>query len=93
MAGILDIDAGNTFLTSFLARFNQRFAIRRRSLKTCIGTQYRSEPPHRYPVSPHGRSSPSTTTASRSSWNATRFRRTSAASMSNSTTSWIGLWR
>lgn len=27
MAGICDIDAGNTFLTSFLARFNQRFAI------------------------------------------------------------------
>jgi hypothetical protein len=27
MAGILDIDDGNTFLTSFLARFNQRFAI------------------------------------------------------------------
>jgi hypothetical protein len=27
MAGICDIDAGNTFLTSFLARFNQRVAI------------------------------------------------------------------
>ena len=27
LAGICDIDAGNTFLTSFLARFNQRFAI------------------------------------------------------------------
>jgi transposase len=27
LAGICDIDAGNTFFTSFLARFNQRFAI------------------------------------------------------------------
>jgi hypothetical protein len=27
LAGICGIDAGNTFLTSFLARFNQRFAI------------------------------------------------------------------
>jgi hypothetical protein len=27
LAGICDIVAGNTFLTSFLARFNQRFAI------------------------------------------------------------------
>jgi transposase len=28
LAGICDFDIGNTFLTSFLARFNQRFAIR-----------------------------------------------------------------
>jgi hypothetical protein len=27
LAGICNIDAGNTFLTSFLDRFNQRFAI------------------------------------------------------------------
>jgi hypothetical protein len=40
-----------------------------------------------------GTSSASTMSASRSSSNAAMFQRTSAASMSNSTTSLIGLWR
>jgi hypothetical protein len=85
LAGICDIDAGNTFLRSFLARFNQRFAIPPSKPRTCTATYILQRAVSATSCATAGsamwaRSSASIMTASGSSSNAAMFQRPSAAS-------------
>jgi hypothetical protein len=88
-------NAGNNFLPGFVERFNERFAGRAAKPEN-LHRQMNVAPSRLSNILCHReqvRSSASTTIANKSSWNAARFRRTSAASMSSSTTSRTGRWR
>jgi hypothetical protein len=98
LAGISGIETGNEFLSRFVERFNEEFAIRaarpdnlHRPLNVSQAGSTISCATASNAIS--ARDCPSTMTASRSSWSAMRSQRVWLANTLNSTTTQTSLWK